>query len=144
MKDRKRLKPGLAAGLMLGLSLLYGALVLLSCAGTAAASAPRVEAATAPERVLTGEDETDRVALELLPGERVDVNTASREELKRLPGIGETLADAIVREREEHGPFAAPEDLLRVPGIGEKRLAAIRDQISFDLTPEESNDHEAG
>ena len=59
----------------------------------------------------------------------VPLNTASAKELTALPGVGETLAEAIVRYREEYGPFRTPEDLMDVPGIGEGVMDAIRAQM---------------
>jgi len=56
---------------------------------------------------------------------RLSVNTATAEQLTRLPGIGPTLARRIVAAR----PFASLDALLRVPGIGPKTLAALRDRI---------------
>lgn len=55
-------------------------------------------------------------------GGKVNVNTATVEELDALPGVGAVLASEIARERDENGPFASPEDLMRVSGIGEKKL----------------------
>jgi competence protein ComEA len=59
------------------------------------------------------------------PGERIDPNTASAEELDRLPGIGPALADRIVAERERGGRFQSVEELQRVPGIGPATRARI-------------------
>jgi competence protein ComEA len=63
-------------------------------------------------------------------GDLIDVNTASAEELEALPGIGPTLAAAIVDERERNGPFDSVDDLNRVPGIGDGRLGQIRDLVT--------------
>ena len=63
---------------------------------------------------------------------RVNINTAGAAELAALPGIGEVLAERIVRWRESHGAFEDPEDLLQVSGIGEKKLEALRDWIALD------------
>ena len=56
----------------------------------------------------------------------IDLNRASVQELEILPGIGPSLAAAIVAHREENGPFAAIDDVDDVPGIGAKTLEAIR------------------
>lgn len=57
------------------------------------------------------------------------LNQATVEHIQTLPGIGRTKASAIVRYREEHGPFRKVEDLLKVKGIGEKTLNSFKDQI---------------
>ena len=59
----------------------------------------------------------------------VNLNTASREELMTLNGIGEAKADAIISWREHEGPFAAIEDVMRVSGIKEAAFQKIRDKI---------------
>ncbi len=56
----------------------------------------------------------------------LDLNTADAVAFQALPGIGPTLAQRILADRDAHGPFQTPEDLLRVPGIGPKRLERIR------------------
>ena len=61
---------------------------------------------------------------------RVNLNTASAEELQSLPGIGEVRARAILDDRAERGPFRRPEDLTRVKGIGEGILSGMIDQIT--------------
>lgn len=58
-----------------------------------------------------------RAQTPLEPGERIDVNAASVDELRRLPGVGPELAGAIIRERGAR-PFTASADLERVSGIG--------------------------
>ncbi|MCP8967190.1 helix-hairpin-helix domain-containing protein [Ectobacillus ponti] len=57
---------------------------------------------------------------------KIAVNTATKEQLQQIPGIGPKKADAIVQYREEHGPFQRAEDLLEVPGIGEKLLEQMK------------------
>jgi comEA protein len=62
----------------------------------------------------------------------VDINTASRADLMRLPGIGASYADRILRYREEHGPFRSVNDLDKVRGIGKKTLEKLRPFIRID------------
>lgn len=62
---------------------------------------------------------------------RVNVNTATVEELCVLPGVGEKKAQAIVAYREENGPFSAVEELEAVSGIGPKIIEGLRDYVSF-------------
>ena len=61
---------------------------------------------------------------------RVNLNTASIEDLKTLPGVGDAKAQAIVDDRTENGPFSSPEDLTRVSGIGQKTYENLKDQIT--------------
>ncbi|HRE47221.1 MAG TPA: ComEA family DNA-binding protein [Aggregatilineales bacterium] len=62
----------------------------------------------------------------------VYINTADLQELTRLPGVGETLAKAILTYREQHGAFKAMADLDAVPGIGAGRLAQWEGLIIFE------------
>ena len=59
----------------------------------------------------------------------VNVNTADRQTLCTLPGVGEVIAQRIIEEREENGPFYYPEDLMNVKGIGEKTLEKLLSHI---------------
>lgn len=82
------------------------------------------------EALMTGRDDADREPLELLPGETVNINTATQAQLQKLPGIGEVLAEAIIEYREANGPFESIEELTEVNGIGEGRFEAVADQIT--------------
>lgn len=66
------------------------------------------------------------------PVNMVNINLADLDELKMLPGIGESLARAILKFREEHGHFQKIDDLLNVPGIGKGKLEAIRPFIIIE------------
>ena len=131
MKEEKRLSGRLTLALAALLCLLFGLSLLLFLPGAGAAEPTEIQAAASiPERTLTGGDDANRLPTELLPGEKLDLNTATAAQLQLLPGIGEKLSAAIVAWREEHGPFQKVEELLQVPGIGEKRLAEIRDLVT--------------
>jgi len=62
----------------------------------------------------------------------LNLNTASAQELERLPGIGKGLAERIVKHREEYGAFRRPEHLIIVRGISDRRLRALRDLITVE------------
>lgn len=63
---------------------------------------------------------------------KVDLNTASLEELMTLPGIGETRANDILTYRMEHGAFAAVEEIMNVNGIKEGLYNRIKDNIKVN------------
>ena len=61
--------------------------------------------------------------------EPIDINTAPLEELKKIPGIGDSKAKAIIDHREKKGEFVSVSDLLSVPGIGPSNIEAILECI---------------
>lgn len=61
----------------------------------------------------------------------ININAATAAELAGLPGIGESLADAIVKYREENGAFQSVEDLMKVSGVGDNKFEAIKGLISL-------------
>ena len=67
-----------------------------------------------------------------IPGERININLATRSELESLPGIGPALAGRIVKFRETHGPFSRPEDILIIQGVGEKLYDGIAGLIRVE------------
>ena len=62
----------------------------------------------------------------------VDINTAGRDELMGLTGIGATRAEAIIAYRDEHGSFSSTEDIKNVSGIGESTFEKIKDKITVE------------
>ena len=61
--------------------------------------------------------------------ERININSASVEELRRLPGIGPALASRIVEHRRRHGPFKRPQDVIIVRGMSAKLYRRIANLI---------------
>ena len=55
----------------------------------------------------------------------INLNSATKDELIRLPGIGEAIAERIILYREENGPFVSIEDLMNIKGIGSKKFERI-------------------
>ncbi|MDD3333933.1 MAG: ComEA family DNA-binding protein [Eubacteriales bacterium] len=66
------------------------------------------------------------------PAGAVNINAAGEDELCLLTGIGPALAQRIIDEREQNGPFAYAEDLTAVKGIGQKTLEKIDGQFSLE------------
>ncbi len=65
-------------------------------------------------------------------GGKVNINTASREELKTLNGIGDTRAGSIIAYRESNGLFGSIEDLMKVEGIKEGVYNKLNDEITVN------------
>jgi comEA protein len=65
----------------------------------------------------------------LKPGQTVNINTATAEELDALPGIGPTKAQAIIDYRNENGRFNSIEDIQKVKGIKGGEFSKIKDYI---------------
>ncbi len=64
------------------------------------------------------------------PADKININTATAEELDKLPGIGPSIAKAIIDYRTANGPFKAIEDINDVKGIGDALFAKIKDSIT--------------
>jgi competence protein ComEA len=65
------------------------------------------------------------------PGQPLNLNTATLEQLDTLSGIGPLTAQKILDFREERGGFGSVEELGEIPGIGEKRLASLREEVTL-------------
>ena len=60
---------------------------------------------------------------------KVNINTATVEELKTLKGVGEKKAEAIIEYRKKNGSFKTKEDLMKVRGIGQKLFESFQERI---------------
>ena len=65
----------------------------------------------------------------IIAGNALNINTASVEELEKLPNIGAKTAQRIVEHREKYGNFRKPEHLILVPGISDKRFRQLQNLI---------------
>lgn len=63
---------------------------------------------------------------------RININTATSEELQALSGVGPSIAGRIISHREARGGFSSVEDIMNVSGIGERIFENIRDSISVN------------
>ena len=112
MKDKTSSRPAL--WVCAGLTALFAALCLLS--------------------VVTGSARPETLPAAVETVRRIDLNTATAEELCALPGIGEALSERILERREELGGFSSTEDVLSVRGIGETTWANIAPYVTLGGT----------
>jgi competence protein ComEA len=61
---------------------------------------------------------------------KININTATKEQLITLPGIGESKADSIIAYRTEHGGFSTIEEIMEIPGIKEAVFSKIKELIT--------------
>ena len=62
-------------------------------------------------------------------GDKININTADVKSLMTLSGVGRSLAEKIVKYRDEHGAFKRPHDLRKVEGVGEALFEKNRERI---------------
>ncbi|AFI83955.1 competence protein ComEA [Methylophaga nitratireducenticrescens] len=70
------------------------------------------------------------VSFSALAADKININTASADELQLLNGVGPSTANAIVQYREQNGAFTQVEDLVNIKGIGEKKVAKIAENVT--------------
>lgn len=66
-----------------------------------------------------------------IAGGKININTATEQQLDSLPGIGPAYAQRIIDYRRQNGGFKALDELKNVSGIGEKRFEQLKDAITF-------------
>lgn len=65
----------------------------------------------------------------------IPINSAEKEILMTVKGIGPSLAESIISYRQRFGPFGSIEDLTKVNGVGSKRAASLAPFLLFDEVP---------
>ena len=102
-----------------------------AAAGGAAASGKTSAApeSSSPSKKSSSSPSSTSSSEKLAPGTKINIDTASAEELDKLPEIGPVKAKAIVDYRVANGKFATPEDIMKVSGIKEGTFAKIKDFI---------------
>jgi competence protein ComEA len=97
-----------------------------AAATKAPVAAPTPPPATAPAKAATTGKAA--AAMKLAPGQKVNINTAPKEMLDALPGIGPVKSQAIIDGR----PYKKPEDIMKVKGIKEGEFSKIKDLITVE------------
>lgn len=112
---------------------VIGWLLLAACIAVAAWLAiTGVETRQGTRYAHAGHPEPPVEAIPVQRGE-VPVNSADAEALTALHGIGPSLAQRIIDERELHGPYFYPEDLVHVNGIGPSTMKNFRDALDMEV-----------
>lgn len=115
------------------ISVLLAAVLLIICAVTAFKPKPggiTAEKTAPPSELLNGGGEEGK---ELLPGDKVNINTASSDELCMLPDVGETIAQRIIDWRDKNGDFKSVDELVdEIDGIGENNIEDMREYIVLE------------
>ena len=88
-------------------------------------SAPAALPESSPEPDAWEKEAPDSGALD-----KLNLNTATKEDLMALPGIGDELADRILAYRARFGAFYSTDELLEISGIGEKKYRAVAGLIT--------------
>jgi len=114
---------------VLKLSEGVGAPAAAGAAAGASAGSGKTSAVSEPSSPSKKSSSSSSSSSKLAPGTKININTATKEQLDALPEIGPVKAQAIVDYRTANGKFASPEDIMKVPGIKEGTFAKIKDYV---------------
>ena len=62
----------------------------------------------------------------------ININSADEEDLKKIPGVGPSIAKRIIEYREQNGGFSSISEIMNVNGIGKSKFKAMKDNIYVD------------
>ncbi len=65
----------------------------------------------------------------VVAGDKININTASKDKLCELNGVDVVIADRIIERREKVGPFKSVEEIIEVKGIGDKTFLKIKEFV---------------
>jgi competence protein ComEA len=94
--------------------------------GATASTATTAASQKAASTQKSATEKVSKAAPKLAPGQRININTATKQEIEALPGIGPVKAQAIIDNR----PYSKPEDVMKVKGIKQKIFDKIKDNIT--------------
>jgi len=97
---------------------------------TAQAKAPPANSSTEETTAQAPPSPTGKATGKVAPGQKININTATAEELDALPGIGPVKSQAIVEYRNQHGPFKTIEEVENVKGIKAGEFSKLKDHIT--------------
>lgn len=116
------------------LSALLAAALVIACIFASFKTSPEgitTERSAAQAEIMTGGD--GETSDELLPGEKININKASLNELCMLPGVGEALGQKIIDWREANGDFTSIDEIVdEIDGIGENSIENMRMFITLE------------
>ena len=98
----------------------------------AALSEKEPEEASTDESIVVETNEEESVAEDDTATSRVNINSASKQELMTLPGIGEVMSDRIIAYRTDVSPFRSIEELRKIKGLSKKKLEQLVPFITLE------------
>lgn len=135
MTPQERLALGVVALLLAGGATVRALRTEPVPAELAGAPAAEASASRLAAQVADSVERAERRRAPLAEGERIDPNTATADELDRLPKVGPALAQRIVDWRTSHGPFRSMADLDSVPGVGPALLRDAGPHLALAPAP---------